>query len=65
MKEYLETVEHVDVLMDNNKKMMDDVLDLYNKHPEICSLLMKDLIEIEKEIDELSEELDKIKDEIC
>lgn len=64
MKELFETMEHVEMLQDHNKKLMDDTLDLYKKYPEICTMLLKELIDVEKDVQQLSEELNNFKDEI-
>ncbi len=64
MNEYLKAMEDVLTLQDDNKRMMDDVLDLYKKHPDICNMLMGELLQIKQSIEEIEEELNEIKNEI-
>jgi predicted nucleic acid-binding Zn-ribbon protein len=58
-------LSEIDDLKENQKKLTDNLLDLYKKNPEECSRLLKELNEIYSELDDLEAEFLKIQNEIC
>lgn len=59
MNVYKELAEVADA-KDDVKKMQDDVLDIFHNHKEEAIKLLKELNDIEQELDELDEEIAKL-----
>jgi ABC-type Zn uptake system ZnuABC Zn-binding protein ZnuA len=57
-------LEEIENAKDLLKNTYDGLLDLYKKHPKECSLLLKELLQIEKEYEDLQKEFENIQHEI-
>lgn len=54
----------IEEMKTSQKKLTDDLLDLYKKNPKECSRLLKELNETWKELEDLEKEFEKIQNEI-
>jgi hypothetical protein len=53
-------MQELDDMKERNKSNMDSVLDVYKMYPAECNVLMKEMLDIERELEDVDKEIQEL-----